>query len=75
MKYYVSILKSLKDEKYYTGSTSNPKKRLEFHNTGKQRSTKNRIPFKMIYSEEFANKTDALRSIKSGETIGNHHRE
>jgi len=51
--YYVYILKSLKDGRFYIGSTSNTETRLAFHNAGLQRSTKNRIPFVLKYVEEF----------------------
>jgi putative endonuclease len=51
MAYYVYVLRSLKDGKYYIGSTSDIAARLAYHNAGKQRSTKYRIPFILIYSE------------------------
>ncbi|MDP4264749.1 MAG: GIY-YIG nuclease family protein [Bacteroidota bacterium] len=44
--YYVYVLKSLKDNKYYIESTSNVEKRLVFHNSGRHRSIKNRIESK-----------------------------
>ena len=61
MKYYVYILQSLKDHKFYIGCTSNLEKRLQYHNDGKNRSTKYRRPLKIIYSEEFKNKQEAFR--------------
>ena len=64
MPYYVYILQSLKDNKYYIGSTSNVDKRLQFHNAGLQRSTKPRIPFKLVYKEELPDKTTALKREK-----------
>jgi len=64
MSYYVYILQSLKDIKYYIGSTSNVDRRLSFHNAGKQRSTRNRIPFKLVYVEELADKSQALKREK-----------
>jgi putative endonuclease len=64
MPHYVYILKSLKDGKYYTGETHNPEARLEFHNSGKQRSTKNRIPFVLILVEEYADREQALKREK-----------
>ena len=64
MSYYVYILQSLKDFKYYIGSTSNVEARLKFHNAGLQRSTKCRIPFKVTYSEEWDNKCDAMKREK-----------
>ena len=45
MPHFVYILQSLKGKKYYIGVTTDVKTRLLFHNSGKQRSTKNRIPF------------------------------
>ena len=68
MPHYVYILQSLKDQKYYIGETHDADARLQFHNSGKQRSTKNRIPFKIILVEEFKNREEALvreKQIKS----------
>jgi putative endonuclease len=72
MPYFVYILRSEKDGKYYIGSTHDVQKRLAFHNAGLQRSTKSRIPFIIIYSEECPDKQQALtrekliKSYKSG---------
>ncbi len=43
MSYFVYILKSLKDGKYYIGSTADVVARLNFHNAGLQRSTKSKF--------------------------------
>ena len=51
--YYTYILASLKDNSYYVGSTSDIKQRLSYHNTGKSRYTKRKMPWNLIYSEEF----------------------
>jgi len=51
--YWVYVIKSRKDEKLYTGCTSDIEKRLEYHNKGKVRSTRSRRPFELIYKEEF----------------------
>ena len=64
MSHWVYILQSEKDHKYYIGSTSNVEKRLLYHNKGLQRSTKHRIPFKLIYTEELPDKTLALKREK-----------
>ena len=75
MGYFVYILQSLKDHKYYIGSSSDVYKRLDYHNAGKQRSTKNRTPFKLIYFEECNSKKEALirekqiKSFKGGEAF------
>jgi putative endonuclease len=75
MSYFVLILKSQKDNKHYIGFTSDVNKRLEFNNSGLQRSTRTRIPFVLIYSEEYASRQEALsrekyiKSLKGGEAL------
>ncbi len=55
----VYLLKSLKDGKRYIGMTSNLVRRLAEHKNGKVKSTKNRRPLELIYSEEFETKSEA----------------
>jgi putative endonuclease len=55
------ILKSLKDQRYYYGSTKNLEQRLKDHNKGKVRSTKGRRPLIVHYFEEFDNIQDARK--------------
>jgi putative endonuclease len=62
--HYVYVLKSLKDGRYYIGSTKDLEARITYHNDGKQRSTQYRIPFVLIYSEKFENGSDALKREK-----------
>jgi putative endonuclease len=67
--YYVYILKSLKDGNIYTGYSNNLKRRIEQHQLGLVKSTKNRLPIKLIYYEAFLDKKDAQereRYLKSG---------
>ncbi len=47
------ILLSLKDGKYYYGSTSDLDQRVSAHNAGKVRSTKVRRPLVVHYQETF----------------------
>jgi putative endonuclease len=49
---YSYILKSLKDGRYYYGSTEDVNKRLLKHNSGQVRSTKGRRPFIIHFVEE-----------------------
>jgi putative endonuclease len=68
MPHFVYILQSQKDNKYYIGESSDVAARLLYHNSGKQRSTKNRIPFHIVLIEEFETRTEALireKQIKS----------
>ncbi len=75
MKWYVYILRSLRDGKYYIGYTSNLERRLKEHNSGRQRSTRNRAPFELVYYEEYESKSEAmkrerqLKSYKGGEAF------
>ncbi len=62
--YFVYILQSSKDGRYYIGSTANLEARLLYHNAGLQRSTRHRIPFILIYSEKLHSKTLALQREK-----------
>lgn len=62
--YYVYVLKSLKDEKNYTGYTKNLKLRLEQHKNGEVKATKHRTPLKLIYFEACLSKRDAIRREK-----------
>lgn len=69
--YYVYIIQSLKDRKFYTGITNNLERRISEHNRGKEStlSTKNRGPFKLVYKELVSDKKSArLREkfLKSG---------
>jgi putative endonuclease len=67
--YYVYVLKSIKDGKLYTRKTSNLKRRIREHNSGKVISTKARRPLELVFYEAFLHKTDAGRDeifFKSG---------
>jgi len=59
--FYVYVLLSLKDKKFYIGYTGDLKRRLKEHNSGKNISTKPRLPLKMIYYESHLSKVDAER--------------
>lgn len=63
MKYYY-VLKSAVDGKFYTGYTSELKRRLEEHNSGISASTKWRRPLKLIYFEGSLNIKDAMKREK-----------
>ena len=59
MKATTYVLKSLKDNKLYIGSTNDLDRRIKEHNSGKNKSTKNRRPFELVYKEEFNSTTEA----------------
>ncbi len=69
--FYTYVLLSLKDNKFYIGSTNNLRKRVEEHNAGKVMSTKTRKPLKLIYYEACLNEKDArIREKYFKNTIG-----
>ena len=57
--FYVYVLKSLKDDNIYLGSTDDLRRRLSDHNTGKVPSTKARRPFELRYYEAYAKESEA----------------
>lgn len=67
--FYVYVIRSKKDNRLYTGSTSDLRKRFQEHNDGKVLSTKSRGPFEIIYYEACVNEQDARmreKYLKSG---------
>ena len=62
--YYVYVIKSEKDKRIYTGYTSDLKRRISEHNSGKVESTKNRKPLVLIYYEGCLSQKDALKREK-----------
>jgi putative endonuclease len=62
--YYTYILRSLKDNKFYTGFTKNLKLRFDEHVKGKVKSTKDRRPLELIYYEACHSQTDATHREK-----------
>ena len=59
--FYVYILKSLKDNKYYYGHTAGLDARLCDHNKGKVKSTRGRRPLVIHYFETFETKSEASK--------------
>jgi putative endonuclease len=59
--FVVYVLESLKDKKHYIGQTSDLKRRIQEHNQGRVRWTKAHRPWKVLYTEEFENRTAAIK--------------
>ena len=69
MPYYIYILKSLTTGKRYTGSTQNLEARLKAHNDGLSPYTKGRGPWKLMNSEGYPTRSEAMkreRFLKTG---------
>jgi putative endonuclease len=62
--FFTYVLKSERDNKFYTGFTDDLEKRIEEHNKGAVASTANRRPLKLIYYEACLNEKDALKREK-----------
>jgi len=60
-KYYVYILRSKADGRYYIGQTSDIIKRIEAHNRGSVRSTKDRRPIDLVYLKSLDSRTQAIK--------------
>jgi len=54
--FYAYVLQSLTDNFTYIGSTEDLKKRFKEHNSGKTKSIKHRLPFKLVYYEAYETK-------------------
>ncbi len=59
--YYTYILYSETTDRYYIGSTSDLQTRLARHNAGATTSTKHGRPWKIAYTEQFSEKSNALK--------------
>jgi len=62
MTYFVYLIGNYKDKKLitYAGYTNNLKKRLDLHNNGKGAKFTRGKRWKLLYSEEFSTKREAI---------------
>lgn len=73
--FFVYILQSEKNGRYYIGYTVDIIDRLKHHNSGANKSTKPFCPWKLIFQETFLDKRSAwlrkkqIKSYKSGEAF------
>jgi putative endonuclease len=58
--YKLYVLQSEKTKRYYIGQTEDLNERFLKHNSGSVKSTKNGIPWSVVYTEDYDNRTDAL---------------
>ena len=61
MVYFVYILQSLKNGSYYVGSTQDLDSRLERHNQGRSKYTKDRRPWELVFREEHPDRSSAIK--------------
>lgn len=68
MIFYTYILQSQKTKRFYVGSCEDLYVRLTKHNTGHVKSTKNGVPWRVVFSEIYTSRQEAYkreRQIKS----------
>jgi putative endonuclease len=59
--FYVYIIRSLRNQRFYVGSTKDVEHHLHEHNRGKSTSTKAAVPWELIHSEIFQTRSEAVR--------------
>jgi putative endonuclease len=59
---FVYILKSLKNQSYYIGSTGDLDRRLIEHNFGKTKSLVNLLPMELVFKQNFDTLLEARRA-------------
>lgn len=70
--FHVYVLKSEKTGKHYIGSTEDLTERIIFHNHNRVKSTKNKGPWQLAYSESYKSRSEAqkrelqIKSYKGG---------
>ena len=68
MVFFIYILKSRQNGKYYIGSTNDLDDRIKRHNEGRSKYTKSGIPWDLVYYEEHPDRSSAVnreQKIKS----------
>ena len=68
-KFFVYVMKSQKDGRFYKGMTNNLERRIYEHNKGKHKSTRPFCPWILVYHEEYNSREEARKRelyLKSG---------
>ena len=61
MPFFVYILQSAKDGRFYVGQTEHIAERVKYHNAGYSHALRNRGPWRLVHSEAYPTRADALR--------------
>ena len=62
MEGFIYLIESTKNNCLYLGSTNNPARRINEHNRGKNKATKNNIPWKCLAIIKMANLQEARQA-------------
>ena len=58
---HVYILRSLTTQRFYVGQAQDVKERLAYHNANYSKSLRDRGPWKLVRTEEYATRAEAMR--------------
>jgi len=73
MDVFVYIIKSMKFDKFYIGQTDNVESRLIVHNGPRAKWTKRYQPWKLVNTEKYSSRSEAMKRekyLKSLKNIG-----
>ena len=59
--YHLYILQSESSGRYYVGQTAELEGRVAYHNANYSKALKNRGPWKLVYSEVYPTRAEAMR--------------
>ncbi len=59
--FFMYIIQSDTSARFYVGQTDDIEQRLDFHNTGQSHYTARRGPWKLVYSERFDTRGEAMK--------------
>ena len=72
MPFYMYVLRSAATRKFYVGHSEDPARRLTEHNHDRSPSTRNRGPWELVYTEEFATRAEASRRERAVKKMKSH---
>ncbi len=72
MPFHVYVLQSQSTGRYYVGHTENLQKRIFEHNNGRTNSIRNRGPWALVYSEEYATRPEASHRERQMKRMKSH---
>ena len=61
MPFYFYVIRSLIDGSYYKGQTNDLADRMKRHNEGRSSFTKAKRPWKLVYSEVYETRSEAVK--------------
>ena len=62
--FFAYVIQSEIDGSLYKGHSEDLQRRLQQHNSGKTKSIKSKIPYILIYSEEFLTREESIKRDK-----------